>query len=178
MLAIKLARTGKKKYPTYSLIVVEKSKDPWGDYTEKVGTYNPHTKAFEIKADRVEYWLKIGAQPTATAFNLLVDKGIIKGEKVRAGKSQPGKKRTAEIEAGKKAEEDAKAKAEADKQAAEEAAKAPVEAPAEAVAEPVAETVEPAVAETVAEVAETPAESTETLSDAASETSSEETKTE
>jgi len=184
MLAIKLARTGKKKYPTYSLIVVEKSKDPWGDYTEKVGTYNPHTKMLEIKADRVEYWLKIGAQPTATVHNLLVDKGIIKSEKVRAGKSQPGKKRLAEMAAGKKAEEDAKVKAETDKKAAEEAAKVVAEAPVEeAVAELVVEeapveTAEPVVEEKSSEVAEIPTESTEALSDATSETSSEETKTE
>lgn len=154
MLSIKLARTGKKKYPTYSLIVVEKSKDPWGDYTEKLGTYNPHTKSFEIKTDRIEYWIKVGAQPTPTVHNLLVTQGVIKGDKVRAGKSQPGKKRLAEIEAGKKAVEDAKAKAEADKLAAEKAAKAPVEelvveAPTEeSVVEPVAEEKAP---ETLAE---------------------------
>ena len=29
MLAIKLARFGKKKQPTYRLVVLEKSKDPW-----------------------------------------------------------------------------------------------------------------------------------------------------
>jgi len=161
MLAIKLARTGKKKYPTYSLIVVEKSKDPWGDYTEKVGSFNPHSKALDLKKDRLEYWLKIGAQPTPTVHNLLVAEGLIKGEKVRAGKSQPGKKRLAEIEASKKAEEEAKAKAEADKLAAEKAAKAQAEAPAEVAEEVVAEnvSVEPVVEQVVeAVVEEAPAE--------------------
>lgn len=155
MLAIKLARTGKKKYPTYSLIVVEKSKDPWGDYTEKVGSYNPHSKSIDLKRDRVEHWLKIGAQPTPTVHNLLVAEGLVKGEKVRAGKSQPGKKRLAEIEASKKAEEDAKAKAEAEKLAAEEAKKVAEETPVEAIAEEAVEAVaEEAVAETKTE--ETP----------------------
>ena len=156
MLAIKLARTGKKKYPTYSLIVVEKSKDPWGDYTEKVGSYNPHLKSMDLKRDRVEHWLKIGAQPTPTVHNLLVAEGLVKGEKVRAGKSQPGKKRLAEIEASKKAEEDAKAKAEAEKLAAEEAKKVAEETPVEPVAEEVVEVIaEEAVAETKSEEAPT-----------------------
>lgn len=156
MLSIRFSRKGKKKSPLYSLIVLEKSKDPWGDYVEKLGTFNPHTKAVDLKIDRINYWIGIGAQPTPTVHNLLVSQGIIKADKVRAGKSQPGKKRAAEIanakqaEAdAKKAEEEAKAKAEADKLAAEEAAKAPAEPVAEAAIETPVET----VVETPAEVA-------------------------
>jgi small subunit ribosomal protein S16 len=150
MLSIRLSRIGKKKMPIYSLIVVEKTKDPWGDYTEKLGTFNPHTKVAQFNVERIKYWLGVGAQPTATVHNLLVSQNIMEADKVRAGKSQPGKKRLAEIAGAKKAEEDAiaakakaeedaKAKAEADKLAAEEAAKAPepvVEAPAEVVETP------------------------------------------
>ncbi len=151
MLSIRFSRKGKKKYPIYSLIVLEKSKDPWGDYLEKLGTYNPHTKEVVLNSERIEYWLKIGAQPTETVHNLLVTQGVIKADKVRAGKSQPGKKRLAEIEANKKAEEDAKAKAESDAKAKEEAAKAPVEEVKEetVVEEKVEETKE--TAESVAE---------------------------
>jgi len=148
MLSIRFSRKGKKKSPLYSLIVLEKSKDPWGDYIEKLGVFNPHTKAVDLKADRINYWIGIGAQPTATVHNLLVSQGIIKADKVRAGKSQPGKKRSAEIAAGKKADEEAKAKIEADKLAAEEATKAPVveEAPADVTAEAATEApVEPEI---------------------------------
>jgi len=158
MLSIRLTRTGKKKYPVYSLIVTEKTRDPWGKYTEKLGIYNPHTKVSDIKADRVQYWISKGAQPSETAHNLLVTLEIIKADKVRAGKSQPGKKRLAEIAASKKAAEDAKqaaedakAKAEEERLAAEEAAKAP-KAEEAVVAEDV-------LVEAVAEVTpETPAE--------------------
>ncbi len=157
MLSIRMSRTGKKKYPIYSLIVTEKTRDPWGKYTEKLGTYNPHSKASDLKADRILYWMSKGAQPTETVHNLLVTLGIIKADKVVAGKTKMGKKRVQEEKDKKKAEEDAKAKAEAEAKAkaeaeakaAEEAAaaaaapaveEAPVEAPAEeAVAEPVAE---------------------------------------
>jgi len=162
MLSIRFSRKGKKKSPLYSLIVLEKSKDPWGDYIEKLGTFNPHTKVAELKADRINHWIGIGAQPTATVHNLLVAQGVIKADKVRAGKSQPGKKRSLEIAGAKKAEEEAKAKAEADKLAAEEAAKAPKveEAPAEAVAEAPASVEAPieAAPEAVAEEAAAPAE--------------------
>ncbi len=123
MLTIRFSRKGKKKIPLYSIIVVEKSKDPWGDYVEKLGTYNPHTKALEIKADRVQYWISKGAQPSPSMNNLLVSKEIIKAEKVRASKSKPGKKKSAQIAADakiKEAEEANKAKAEADAKAEQE----------------------------------------------------------
>ena len=137
----------------YSLIVVEKSKDPWGDNVEKLGTYNPHTKASEIKADRVAFWIGKGAQPTATVHNLLVNLGLIKAEKVRAGKTQPGKKRAAQLAADKKNETEAQAKTEADAKAAEEAAKAGSEAPVveEVVEAPTGVAAEPVV-EPTAEV--------------------------
>jgi small subunit ribosomal protein S16 len=162
MLSIRLSRKGKKKYPVYSLIVLEKSKDPWGDYLEKLGTFNPHTKEVEFNGERIEHWIKLGAQPTATVHNLLVSQGIIKADKVRAGKSQPGKKRKAEIEATKKAEETAKAKAEEEAKAAEEAAKAPAveEVVTETPAEVTTETAESVVAEEVK--AEAPAEEIKT----------------
>jgi len=164
MLSIRFSRKGKKKNPLYSLIVLEKSKDPWGDYIEKLGTFNPSTKAVDFKADRIQHWIGIGAQPTPTVHNLLIAQGIIKADKVRAGKSQPGKKRSLEIANAAKADEDAKAAvikaaedakaaAEAAKLAAEEAAKAPVveEAPVEAAPEAVAET--PVEAASVEEIA-------------------------
>ena len=81
MLAIRLSRKGKKKQPTYRLIVNEKAKDPWGNYLENLGTYNPKTKELNLKADRIKYWLSKGAQPSNTVWNILVDKGIVEGKK-------------------------------------------------------------------------------------------------
>jgi small subunit ribosomal protein S16 len=178
MLSIRFARHGKKKQPLYSLIVLEKTKDPWGDYTEKLGTYNPATKTADLNVKRINYWIGIGAQPSPTVHNLLVSQGIIKADKVRAGKSQPGKKRAAEIAGAKQAEVDVKAKAEADKLAAEEAAKAPVieapvvaDSPAEVAPEPVAEPT--SVAADAPAVEEIPVEP---VAEVASEVSAEEVK--
>jgi small subunit ribosomal protein S16 len=144
MLSIRMSRTGKKKLPLYSLIVTEKTRDPWGKYTEKLGTYNPHTKASELKSDRITYWISKGAQPTETVHNLLVTLGIIKADKVVAGKTKMGKKRILEAKNKQKAEEDAKAKAEAE-------AKAKAEAEAKAAEEAAAVAAAPAVEEVVVE---------------------------
>lgn len=100
MLAIKLSRVGKKKQPSYRLIVVEKTKDPWGKAKEIVGFYNPRTKPKTVKVDaeRVKYWLEHGAQPTNTVWNILVDAGVVKGEKKKShasGKPAEEKKEAA-----------------------------------------------------------------------------------
>ncbi len=145
MLAIKLARKGKTGYPVYRLIVLEKTKDIYGDYLENLGTYNPHTKEADIKTDRVKHWISQGAQPTETVHNLLIEKGVIEGEKVRASKSKPGKKKRAQ-QAAEKSEEKKKestadkpveekkeaapqAEVKADNQSAEAAAEKPIEEP-------------------------------------------------
>ncbi len=81
MLTIKLSRFGKKKQPTYRLLVMEKSKDPWGDYLEMLGDYNPRTKKAELNADRIKYWISKGAALTDSINNLLITNKIIEGKK-------------------------------------------------------------------------------------------------
>lgn len=86
MLCIKLSRIGKKKNPFYRIIVLEKSKDPFGDYLELLGNYNPKTKEINLKKDRIQYWLSCGAQTTVTVHNLFIKEGIIKERKRKAVK--------------------------------------------------------------------------------------------
>ena len=73
MLAIRLMRTGAKKRPSYRIIVKEKQSKRDGAYLENLGTYNPTREPAEInlKADRVQYWVGKGAQPTDTVRRLL-----------------------------------------------------------------------------------------------------------
>lgn len=75
---------GKKKQPAYRLLVLEKTKDPWGDYLENVGFYNPKAKpkVIQLNAERIKYWISKGAQPTPTVHNLLISQGIVEGKKV------------------------------------------------------------------------------------------------
>jgi small subunit ribosomal protein S16 len=66
-------RMGAKKRPSYRIVVKEKQSKRDGAYLENVGTYNPTREPAEInlKADRVEYWLSKGAQPTNTVRRLI-----------------------------------------------------------------------------------------------------------
>ena len=102
MLMIRLSRVGKKKYPTYRIVIQEKSRDPWGKALEILGNYNPHTKDFACKEDRIKYWLSVGAQMSATVNNLLIKKGVIQGKKRKAAKLN---KKKAQAEKDKAAEE-------------------------------------------------------------------------
>lgn len=61
--AIKLFRLGKKNYPIYRIVVVDKRKKRNSDYIEKLGFYNPHKDPCEIKIneEKLRSWLKKGA---------------------------------------------------------------------------------------------------------------------
>lgn len=82
MLAIKLKKIGKKHQPSFRLVVSEKRSKVTGCYVEDIGWLNPKSKEFKVNAERANYWIKSGAQPTDTVHNLLVRAGAIKGPKI------------------------------------------------------------------------------------------------
>lgn len=129
MLKIKLSRVGKRKQPTYRLLIVEKQKDPWGTYIENVGTFNPMVKpkVINLNEERIKYWLSVGAQPTDTVHNMLVTAGIIKDKKRNVSKlgKIAREERTKAADDAKKAKLEAATKAKADAEAAKAAAEAP-----------------------------------------------------
>lgn len=73
MLMIRLARFGAKKKPSYRVVVIEKERARDSRSVEVVGTYNPVRTPAEVKLDheRIEYWMKHGAQPSETVSRLL-----------------------------------------------------------------------------------------------------------
>jgi small subunit ribosomal protein S16 len=73
MLAIRLARFGAKKKPTYRVVVIEKASARDSRAVEVVGYYNPVAQPAEVKLDheRISHWLKSGAQPSDTVARLL-----------------------------------------------------------------------------------------------------------
>jgi small subunit ribosomal protein S16 len=85
MLVIRLSRTGKKKAPSFRVVVQEKQRDPWGTSLEIIGHYNPLAtpKTLIVKEDRLKEWLAKGAQPSNTLHNLFIDAKLIEGEKVK-----------------------------------------------------------------------------------------------
>ena len=64
MLMIRLARVGARKQPYYRVVVIEKDRARNGRSVEVVGQYNPRTTpaTVNIQRDRVDYWVKKGAQ--------------------------------------------------------------------------------------------------------------------
>jgi small subunit ribosomal protein S16 len=74
LLAIRLMRMGAKKRPSYRIVVKEKLSKRDGAYLENLGTYNPIGKEgaeVNLNAERVQYWLSRGAQPTETVRRLI-----------------------------------------------------------------------------------------------------------
>lgn len=71
MLAIKFKRIGKKGQASFRIITTEKRSKIDGRFIEDLGWYNPHTNKFKINKERVDYWIKSGAQPTLSVKNLL-----------------------------------------------------------------------------------------------------------
>ncbi len=65
------------------MVVTEHTEGPKSNsFVERLGSYHPKTKATEINAERVKYWISVGAQATGTVHNMLVTKGIITGKKI------------------------------------------------------------------------------------------------
>jgi len=77
MLRIRLSRTGKKRQPSYRVVVAEKDAKRDGRVVERIGYYNPLTNPpdFRIQEDRALYWLSVGAQPSDAARVLLNKQG-------------------------------------------------------------------------------------------------------
>lgn len=73
MVSIRLARIGKKKKPSYRVVVIEKRNARNGRFVEIVGTYDPLKNPAEIKleAERIKFWLGHGAQPSDTVRSFL-----------------------------------------------------------------------------------------------------------
>lgn len=77
MLRIRLSRTGKKKQPSYRIVVADADAKRDGRYVERIGYYNPLTEPadYRIDEDRALYWLSVGAQPSDAVRRLLDQQG-------------------------------------------------------------------------------------------------------
>jgi len=102
MVTIRLSRVGRKKQPSFRIIVSEKKRDVFGHSLEIVGQYHPRAKdkkdELVVNTERIEYWLSKGATTSNTLHNLFIDAGILKGEKKRTvfGKSKKSAEDTKE----------------------------------------------------------------------------------
>jgi small subunit ribosomal protein S16 len=130
-LKIRLARGGAKKRPYYRIVVADSRAPRDGGFIERIGSFNPlvakdSDQRLNIDAERAQYWLKQGAQPTDRVAKFLASAELIATPAQRNNPIQGQPKA--------KAQERIRATAAAAEAAAAAAAKA-AEAPAEAAAE-------------------------------------------
>ena len=87
MVKIRLRRMGKKKKPSYRVVIADSRSPRDGDFIETIGHYNPLTEppTVVIDEEKALKWLGQGAQPTETVVGLLNKLGIM--EKFKASKS-------------------------------------------------------------------------------------------
>ena len=107
---IRLARAGAKKRPYYNIVIADSRTPRDGRFIEKVGTYNPmvpkdHPERVTLKTERLQHWLKSGAQPTDRVARFLGHAELVPMPKVRETPKKSAPKA--------KAQERAKAAAEA-----------------------------------------------------------------
>jgi small subunit ribosomal protein S16 len=90
MLKIRLSRRGKKRQPSYRVVVTDVNSKRDGRIVERIGHYNPlaDPAEFAIKEDRALHWLSVGAQPTDAVRRLLDKQGTFdRLGRMRSGES-------------------------------------------------------------------------------------------
>ena len=120
---MRLKRLGKIRSPHYRIVVRDARAKRDGRAIEEIGIYHPKNdpSVIEVKSERAQYWLGVGAQPTDRVARFVDAAGL----KTRAPRNNPEK-----AVPGKKATERAEAKVKAAADAAAAAAAPAEEAPA------------------------------------------------
>jgi len=131
---IRLMRVGKKKQPTYRVVVADARSPRDGRFLEIIGQYAPRREPSSVTLDndRALHWLNAGAQPTESAAKLLQITGVWDAYKAANGKTAAArpKPKTPKAKTVKPAPEPEPAAATAEEAPAE--AEAEAETPAEA----------------------------------------------
>ena len=137
---IRLMRVGKKKQPTYRVVVADARSPRDGRFIEIIGQYAPRQEpsVVTVNNERALHWLNQGAQPTESAAKILEISGVWDEYKQAAGKVAAAKPKPKTPKAKTVKEKPAEAPAPAEEAPAEEAPaeEAPAEeAPAEEAGE-------------------------------------------
>jgi small subunit ribosomal protein S16 len=77
MLKLRLKRNGRKRQPSYRLVIMESTSRRNGRPIDEVGYYNPITKESYLNQEKITKWLNYGVQPTETVFQLLKKSNLI-----------------------------------------------------------------------------------------------------
>lgn len=136
---IRLTRVGRKKVPFYHIVVADERAPRDGGFIEKLGYYNPlegEKGNWNLKTERVQYWLSTGAQPTSALARIFLTEGLGSDKQKKTWNAKYAERKNA-VQGTIKAKAEAEAKlaaAEAAKAAAAEAAEAAAAAAGDAAA--------------------------------------------
>ena len=72
MLKIRLKRLGRKKKPSYRIILIDSRRRRDGKPIQELGFYNPFTKQIKINLIEIQNYLNQGAQLTPTVKTLFM----------------------------------------------------------------------------------------------------------
>ncbi len=141
MFTLRFQRQGKKKDFVFRVVATDSHwSSTSGKAKEILGWWNPRRDTFELKKERILYWIQEGAQPSDSCYNLLIRAKIIEGKKrpiaIHKKKSKKGEEVKAEE---KKQETETEVKADEAKEVPEENKEAGTKEPEEIKSEPITE---------------------------------------
>ncbi|MEM9166054.1 MAG: 30S ribosomal protein S16 [Planctomycetota bacterium] len=88
MVKLRFQRHGRTHAPFYRLVAVDARFKRNGRYLENLGWFNPEPgkgeKDIELKEDRIQYWLSVGAQPSETVRDLLGHRDMLTAKQKKA----------------------------------------------------------------------------------------------
>jgi small subunit ribosomal protein S16 len=104
MVVLRLKKMGRAHHPFYRLAAMDQRSPRDGRVIEQLGWYEPQGKdgkQFNLKMDRLQYWLSVGAQPSPTVASLIARAGGSVSDKVLAKVRVKGRVKTDAIRAKK-----------------------------------------------------------------------------
>lgn len=111
MLVIRLARTGKKKQAFFRIVVADKRRAVGAKFVEILGNYNPHAKKLDLDQEKLNEYMKNGAQPSNTLAKILKKEGVKLPKWVYITEKNKPAKKVEEAPEAPKAEESVEASA-------------------------------------------------------------------
>lgn len=64
MLKIRLKNYGRKKQPSYRIVIIDSRKRRNGRPIEEIGFYNPIQNIIKLNIPKVEHYISLGAKPS------------------------------------------------------------------------------------------------------------------
>lgn len=103
MLRIRFSRTGKKRQPSFRIVVAERTAPVKGRFIDIVGNYMPARtpKVTTLNKERITHWLSKGAVPSDSVAALLKKEGVGEMEKYLEPRNKKRRQKGEQVEAAK-----------------------------------------------------------------------------